>query len=278
MTIEIDENDLHAFLDGQLAPEQEAVVLAWLETDPEARQRLHDYAEQKLLTAIGASEGAAEADPERTDELAEELGARLQRTLTKRRPLVWLRQAAAVVALVAAGWSTNELVHRFIPGPLPTYVVEATGAHLVFAEGPMPPVVNPGQESGVDLARWMSARLGEQVEVPELTPMGLKLIGGRVMGDMQHPLAGLIYEDREGHRLTICLSPRDDGQADGLHMAQVGGVRVGYWSNGERSYVIVADTSETQLAAIVSQLNHTSEQSGGQTGGLAGGRISDRHY
>ena len=33
MTIEIDENDLHAFLDGQLAPEQEAVVLAWLETD-----------------------------------------------------------------------------------------------------------------------------------------------------------------------------------------------------------------------------------------------------
>ena len=164
MTIEIDENDLHAFLDGQLAPEQEAVVLAWLETDPEARQRLHDYAEQKLLTAIGASEGAGEADPERTEELAEELGARLQRTLTKRRPLVWLRQAAAVVALVAAGWSTNELVHRFVPGPLPTYVVEATGAHLVFAEGPMPPVVNPGQESGMDLlagcrpgsaSRWM---------------------------------------------------------------------------------------------------------------------------
>ncbi len=36
----------------------------------------------------------------------------------------------------------------------------------------------------------MSARLGEQVEVPELTPIGLKLVGGRVMGDMQHPLAG----------------------------------------------------------------------------------------
>ena len=106
----------------------------------------------------------------------------------------------------------------------------------------------------------MSARLGEQVDVPELTPMGLKLVGGRVMGDMQHPLAGLVYEDREGHRLTIGLSPRDDGQVDGLHMAQVGGVRVGYWSNGEQSYVIVADTSETQLAAIVSQLNHTSDQ------------------
>lgn len=42
MTIEIDENDLHASLDGKLAPEQEVVVLAWLETDPEARQRLHD--------------------------------------------------------------------------------------------------------------------------------------------------------------------------------------------------------------------------------------------
>ena len=33
MTIEIDENDLHAFLDGQLAAEQEAVVLAWLESE-----------------------------------------------------------------------------------------------------------------------------------------------------------------------------------------------------------------------------------------------------
>src|SRR5687768_6189160 len=108
MTIEIDENDLHAFLDGQLAPEQEAVVLAWLETDPEARQRLHDYAEQKLLTAIGAEESASEADPGRT----EELNRRLQQALTKRRPLVWLRQAAAIVALVAAGWTTNELFHR----------------------------------------------------------------------------------------------------------------------------------------------------------------------
>ena len=115
--------------------------------------------------------------------------------------------------------------------------------------------------------------------------MGLKLVGGRVMGDMQHPLAGLIYEDREGHRLTICLSPRDDGQADGLHMAQVGGVRVGYWSNGERSYVIVADTSETQLAAIVSQLvqttGHAASQTGtGQTGSsqTGTGQTIDRHY
>ena len=265
MTIEIDENDLHAYLDGQLAPEQEAIVLAWLETDPEARQRLHDYAEQKLLTAIGVSEDVGEADPERTEELAEELGARLQLALTKRRPFVWLRQAAAIVALVAAGWTTNELVHRFIPEQLPTYVVEATGAHLVFAEGPMPPVVNPDQGGG-ELARWMSARLGEQVEVPELTPIGLKLVGGRVMGDTQHPLAGLIYEDREGHRLTICLTPREDGKVDGLHMAQVGGVRVGYWSNGDQSYVIVADTSETQLAAIISQLTHNSE------------RASVRHY
>jgi anti-sigma factor RsiW len=252
MTIEIDENDLHAFLDGQLAPEQEAVVLAWLETDPEARQRLRDYAEQKLLTAIGAEESADEVDPGRTDELSR----RLEQALTKRRPLVWLRQAAVIVALMAAGWTTNELSHRFVPGQLPTYVVEATGAHLVFAEGPVSSTANSGQESG-DLARWMSARLGEQVEVPELTPIGLKLVGGRVMGDMAHPLAGLIYEDREGHRLTICLSPRDDGQVDGLHIAQVGGVRVGYWSNGGQSYVIVADTSETQLSAIVSQMTHS---------------------
>ena len=149
MTIEIDENDLHAFLDGQLAPEQEAVVLAWLETDPEARQRLHDYAEQKLLTAIGASE-ARGSRPRADRGTGRAVGSRaFSRPLSKRRPLVWLRQAAAIVALVAAGWSTNELVHRFVPGPLPTYVVEATGAHLVFAEGPMPPVVNPGQESGM---------------------------------------------------------------------------------------------------------------------------------
>ena len=47
-------------------------------------------------------------------------------------------------------------------------------------------------------------------------------------------------------------------------MAQVGGVRVGYWSNGDQSYVIVADTSETQLAAIINQLTHNGEQAGGR--------------
>mgnify|MGYP007017177297 CR=1 FL=1 len=253
MTIEIDENDLHAFLDGQLTAEQEAVVLAWLESDPDARKRLHDYAEQKLLTAIGAAEAAHDSDPEHTRELADELGTRLQRSLGRRRPLVWLRQAAAIVALVAAGWTTNELYHHVIADRLPTYVVEATGAHLVFAEGPVPQV-GASSPTGAELARLLSARLGEQVDIPELSPIGLKLVGGKVMGGMDHLLAGLVYEDREGHRLTICLSPRDDGPADGLHMAEVGGVRVGYWSNGEQSYVIVADTSETQLQAIVGQL------------------------
>ncbi|EWY36891.1 hypothetical protein N825_23025 [Skermanella stibiiresistens SB22] len=258
MTIEIDENDLHAFLDGQLAPEQEALVLAWLESDPEARNRLRDYAEQKLLTAIGAAEGLAGGDPTRTEELAGELSDQLESHRHKFpgrwRSLTWLRQAAAVVALVAAGWTTNELWHHMKPGGrLPEYVVEATGAHLVFAEGPMTQVGVTSPVGG-DLARVMSARLGERVEIPELSPIGLKLVGGRVMGGMEHPLAGLVYEDKDGRRLTICLSPRDDGPVDGLHVAEVGGVRVGYWSNGEQSYVIVADTSETQLTAIVGQL------------------------
>ncbi|WP_158044222.1 anti-sigma factor family protein [Skermanella pratensis] len=267
MTIEIDENDLHAFLDGQLAAEQEAIVLAWLEFDPDARRRLHDYAEQKLLTAIGAADMAHDSDPEHTRELArklaDELGTRLHRSLG-RRPMAWLRQAAAIVALVAAGWTTNELYHHVAADRLPTYVVEATGAHLVFAEGPVPQV-GTASPTGADLARLLSARLGEQIDIPELSPIGLKLVGGRVMGGLEHPLAGLVYEDREGHRLTICLSPRNDGPADGLHMAEVGGVRVGYWSNGEQSYVIVADTSETQLEAIVAQLTRAQP-------------YQDRHY
>lgn len=264
MTIEIDENDLHAFLDGQLTAEQEAVVLAWLESDPGARKRLHDYAEQKLLTAIGAAEAARDFDPAHTKELADELGTRLSRSLRRQRPLAWLRQAAAIVALVAAGWTTNELYHNVVADRLPNYVVEATGAHLVFAEGPVPQVAAAGP-TGADLSRLLSARLGEQVDIPELSPIGLKLVGGRVMGGVEYPLAGLVYEDRDGHRLTICLSPRDDGPADGLHMAEVGGVRVGYWSNGEQSYVILADTTETQLEAIVGQL--TRDQA-----------YRDRHY
>ena len=47
----------------------------------------------------------------------------------------------------------------------------------------MPPVGIP-VNSGGDLARWMSARLGEQVEVPEMHPHRPQ--AGRRPGDGRH--------------------------------------------------------------------------------------------
>ena len=243
------EAELQAFVDGQLPPERSTALLAWLGQHPDELQRLADYAAHKHELRRRLEEINLVADDPATVDLQRALAARLHRPSYGR----WLRQAATVALLLAAGWSGRGICQNYLENRIPELVIKAAEAHEVFGPDQRRPVELTAA-STVEMAAWFSSRLGEPVEIPVLATLGLRLVGGRLLTADDRPMAQLIYEDGTGHRLTLCLSsePLEFGEA--IELVDLGELTAGYWHAGDLSYALVGDTPDAQLVAIASEL------------------------
>ncbi len=246
---EISEAELQAFVDGQLPEGRCTAVLAHLGRHPEDIERLSEHARHKdeLRNRLAALDLAAD-DPA-TAELQRALADRLTRPDYGR----WLRRAATVALLLAAGWSGHGLYQSYLDNRIPELVIKAAEAHEVFGADRRRPVELTAASS-VEMSAWFSSRLGQPVEIPILAALGLRLIGGRLLTAGGQPMAQLIYEDGAGRRLTLCLSSAPVEADQKVELVEVGDLTAGYWQDGDLTYALVADTPDAQLVAIASEL------------------------
>lgn len=108
MTDPITDDDLIAFIDGQLDPMRRIDVEAHLAAQPETAARV--MAQMHDRDALRASfDPAPGPGPDRNVALAR----RLDRTLRWRRVGARLKRAAAIAVLVGAGWLAHDEIGRF---------------------------------------------------------------------------------------------------------------------------------------------------------------------
>jgi anti-sigma factor RsiW len=245
---EVDEIEIQALVDGRLDPRRHAVVLARLADDPARLAKVTAYARQ----TAELREQVAALEPPVADPLTLRLEQDLAAALTRPRWMPQLRRAAAVVLLLGAGWASHGLFQSVIGHGLPPMVIEAAQAHQVFAEDRHRPVELTAA-ARQEMVAWFSHHLGEQIEIPSLHAVGLRLVGGRLLTAEDGPVAQLIYEDRSGHRLTLCLSSVPAEVGGDFQIVEVDGLTAGYWQDGELTFAVVAATSERELAAIASE-------------------------
>ena len=247
--------ELMAYADGQLTPEEAAAIEARLETCPEARATLAAWVGQ--TQAIRDAAAALDTGPAslKTAALERELARVLQRQGW--RALVMgpgLRRMAAGVVLFAAGWGAH-WGYDAVTTPYPGYVAEGLGAHQVFAHDMLRPVEFTAEASEGALD-WVSAKLDRKLAHPALESLGLELVGTRLLGTREGPMAQFIYEDRDGHRLSLILAPHPEGIREApLKMASWGDERVGYWRDAQLDYAVVAQTSDLQIQAIAEEVS-----------------------
>jgi anti-sigma factor RsiW len=254
----ITENDLHAYVDGQLPAERRHAVEVHLQQNQEAAQRVAAYqAQREEIRAAFAAQSADSLPPELS----------LTRIIARRgrsRNVPWLVAASVVLALglgMGAGW----FLHGG-PEPGRTEVAmrllgqQAFASYGVYAVDVRHPVEVPGTEAP-HLQQWLSNRLNRAVVAPDLSALGYHLIGGRLLATERGGAAALLmYEDGDHHRMSVLLRPMTPALSAPGTAIQKDGVNGRAWiANGLGVAVVAAlpDSAITPLAAQIGSELHT---------------------
>lgn len=247
----IDEQELHAYVDGQLTPQRRQAVEEFLAAHPEQAAKVRDYQRQKeQLQALFAAVDSEPVPPGLR---------RAARGLPPRVPVLRYATAAAVLMMAGlGGWVARGLIADTpmqMAQPLmpPALVQEARAAHVVYT----PEVRHPVEVAAAEeqhLVNWLSKRLDSAVRVPQLGAQGYQLVGGRLLPSVEGPAAQFMYQDAAGQRLTLYVRQARDNQETAFRYADEQGLGVFYWVDRELAYALSAELVREQLLAVASSV------------------------
>ncbi len=249
-----EEARLHAYVDGQLPPEDCVAVLEQLRTDPEAAARVAQWQAQRQ-----ALRGMAHSQP--LDDTPAALSGVVLRAASTRRRLAYLPQALAAGLLLTLGvtggyqwgrhdagapaWPAGMLAGR--ASSVPEFAREAGVAFAVYSAEKRHPVEVSAAEQA-HLVQWLSRRLGRPLKVPVLADRGYALLGGRLLpGDSERPgspRAQFMYENADGDRLTLYVAVFAPGATPAgaeFRLLHQDGRTTLYWADGDFGYALSAN-------------------------------------
>jgi len=237
----VTEEELHAYVDGELPSDRRPAVEAWLAAHPDDMARVNGW--RALADAFRAHYGAVATEP---------VPARLSLRQIERADRSWLGVAAAatIAAFVvggAAGWTAHDVTTPR-PNAAATSTAEAVDAYKLYVVEVRHPVEVPGSEEA-HLTQWLSKRVGYQLRIPDLSPVGLKLVGGRLLPGPRGAAAFFMYESTTGERFTL-YSTRAGGPDSALRYNVDGQVGALYWADGDIAYVVNGEASQERLHKV----------------------------
>jgi anti-sigma factor RsiW len=245
----VEEDDLHARIDGQLPHEHVEEVDAYLAAHPEEEERFSQYAQQRQALRAAFVAQADRAIPSR-------LRVAYLLAQQRRQRYRHLAQIAAAIGLIVlggiGGWAVRDLagpLSSLPPGAVARMITaDAIAAHRTFSVEVRHPVeVDAGQEA--HLIQWLSKRLGRQLVAPDLAAARFQLMGGRLLPAEDGPAAQFMYENGDRERLTLYLRAGVGGET-AFRYHEEGGVGAFYWSDEGFGYAIAAKADRGLLLHI----------------------------
>lgn len=237
----VGEDELNAYVDGELPADRRGAVEAWLATHPDDAAKVAAWRKQAELIRARYGAIADEKPPQQLD----------VRRLTRRRyGAIGAAVAASLMAFVtggATGW-----IARGAEAPassdLARFTTDALDAYRLYAVEVRHPVEVPGDQRP-HLVEWLSKRLGSPLRAPDLEKMGLKLVGGRLLPGPTGATAFFMYEGPSGERFTLYCGHTTDRQT-ALRYTSGEQNAAYYWVDGNLAYVLSGPAERDKLHAV----------------------------
>jgi anti-sigma factor RsiW len=236
----VTEDELNAYVDGEVSAERRAAIEAWLATHPEDAARVAQWRAQ--ADAIRAHYGVV---------ATERVPARLNLDKVMRNGRSWRAVAAAAAAAAfliggVAGWLAH---HAAAPAPsaVDLATADALSAHkLYIAEVRHPIEVRANEQH---LLPWLSRRVGTSLRAPDLETFSLKLLGGRLLPGPVGPAALFMYESPNGERYTFYASRAKAPRSALRYHAEESAAAV-LWVESDIGYVLSGPADRERLLRI----------------------------
>jgi anti-sigma factor RsiW len=248
----VSEAELHAYFDGELAPERRRAVEAHLAAHPEAAERHESYRGHDMLIRRAFRSFAERPIPARLVQVLAGPPARSTRGW-------WWPAASTAAALLmlaagaVSGWYGRELLAPAEPASA-TLLADAAAAHLTYTAEVRHAVEVPATEQD-HLATWLGRRLDVPLRVPDLNESGYELVGGRLLPTASgRPTAQLMYEDEGGRRLTLYMRAAPDTERTAFRFSQEDKLSALYWEDGSVAWVLLGELPRAQLLDLAHQV------------------------
>lgn len=244
----ITEQELQAYVDGQLDTVRHLEVETYIAQHPDMAHKVKDYqAYNQGLHAL--------FDNTLQEPVPDTFKARSQ---FKRYAPVYLKAAAMVSALIIGsvfGWIMRGQVEPASHSTM-AMVNDAFASHAVYSPEVRHPVeVTRDQEQ--HLFSWLSKRIDANVRAPALGSLGYELLGGRLLASEGEPAAQFMYENAQGQRLTLFIRHKKTSESQtAFRYANQDNVRGFYWIDGDLGYALIGEVDQN----IISDAAHAAYQ------------------
>jgi anti-sigma factor RsiW len=170
--------------------------------------------------------------------------------MRKDRPWRGIAAAAACVAFLlggATGWFAHGATALSMGG-FDKLTVEALQAHKLYTLEVRHPV-EVTAEQHPHMKQWLSRRVGYELNIPDLSSIGLKLVGGRLLPGPDGAAAFYMYEGPSGERFTIYCSKTSVPET-GLRYKDSDRAAAFYWVDHNRGYVVSGPADRKRMEQV----------------------------
>lgn len=246
---------LHAYADGELQGEEKVKIEKLLAGDAEARRVLAEIRAQK-----------AELHKAYDGVLTEDVPPQLLRA-TKGAPVLkttrnrWAVAAAVAAMLIGgvAGWAIRGLDGgSAVAEALPQ---RALDAFTVYS----PETRHPVEVAGADkdhLQMWLSKRIGVALSIPDLTPQGYTLVGGRLLPDGARAAGLIMYEDAAKRRLVVYVAGNPSHTDQPIKIEQHGPLVTCFWVEPDMVYSMAGPQSQAEMIPLAQAVHEGFDKQG----------------
>ncbi len=242
---------LHAYCDGELDPSTMLEVDGHLQGCLACRRAFD--AEQAFREELRRKVSQERVPPDIAEKLRSaiaELDDRQNRFPRLPAPgrRAWLAVAAAVLLLIVGALLGTLIPPRGRQSATQAILPALVREHLRSARVETPVELESG--SAQQVAFWFRGKIGHAVLVPDYNPMGVQLLGGRVIQLADARAASIVY--RKGRKVLSLFSFKGtpetftrlraiERDAQIFLAAELSGQQILLWQRGEMMYALVAD-------------------------------------
>lgn len=271
----IGDGDLIAFLDDEIDPSERDDIQSLVASDPARSALLEAWGKNDELLRLACGKVAMEplpaaltlthkANADGVGDAPIQAPIRQVRRIDKIRRDQREKMVAMLVAAFAAGGlamlaaaELTDAAPRALNAPaswiFPGLTAEIAGdasalrameAFRTYASDDLRPVEMVG---GEDMTAWLTRRVGTPIHAPDLSAMGMKLLGGRLTPDEHGAAALILYQSGSGSRIGLYVARASSDDKE-LHYAEDHVAGAVWWMERGAFYAIVGRADKVGLA------------------------------